>query len=76
METNNENKENINLEQNQESNPGIGEIPESFPELMPVYIKPQGTDQQSPLRGQGRFFSLLFIPSLLYALVFAFCTYD
>lgn len=76
METNNENKENINLEQNQESNPGIGEIPESIPELMPVYIKPQGTDQQSPLRGQGRFFSLLFIPSLLYALVFAFCTYD
>jgi len=76
METNNENKENINLEQNQETNPGTGERPESIPELMPVYIKPQGTDQQSPIRGQGRFFSLLFIPSLLYALVFAFCTYD
>ena len=47
METNNENKENINLEQNQETNQGTGERPESIPELMPVYIKPQGTDPQS-----------------------------
>ena len=51
------------------------ERPESLSDLPPLYPGYTKPVAEQP-RGRSRFFNLLFIPSLLYALAFAFCVYD